>query len=259
MPNRILLLSALASSASAWACQGESTERSDPSLVIEREAIGDVEIVTIVSGSVWGAPATVIEELSIGALEGAEEVTFGFITEIVPDAAGGVYVFDSRVPILRYYDADGTFVRNVGGEGSGPGEYGDAALGLAIRSDGRLVMRDARNGRLNVYEPDGEPSESWLVASGLFINRAMSLDERDHVYLKILLGEVTQNKPWPVGLLHLDERGQIVDSIPPPTVEKAPEFRNGRFMPEVVWTMSKCDYGCRLRARTERSALRRSW
>lgn len=237
MPNRLQILFSLASVASAWACSGESTEDRGPGPVIERDTVGDVEVVTIVSGSVWGAPATVAEEMSIGALEGAEELTFGRIMEMVPDDAGGIYVFDMRVPILRYYDADGSFVRNVGAEGQGPGEYGDAALGLAIRSDGRLLMRDARNGRLNVYEPNGEPSDSWRVTSGLFTSQAMILDDRDHVYLKILLGEIQEDEAWPIGLLHLDDGGQIIDSIPPPAVAEPPPYGDGRFLPGVVWTM----------------------
>src|SRR5690606_23363068 len=111
-------------------------------------------IVTTHGGSVWPAPATLIEELRIGVLDGADEYMFGQVQEIAPDAKGGVYVFDGQVPALRYYDASGAYVRTLGGEGSGPGEYRDVALGLAVRSDRRIVMRDPRNNRLNVYAED---------------------------------------------------------------------------------------------------------
>lgn len=150
----------------------------------QREVRGDTVIVTTTGGSVWPAPARLVEELRIGVLDGPEELIFGFINELAPDADGGVYVFDAQVPALRYYDAAGNYVRTLGGSGSGPGEYRDAALGLAVRSDGRIVMRDPRNNRLNVYEADGTPFEHWPVGSNLFTGNAMVLDTADHMYLR---------------------------------------------------------------------------
>ena len=140
-----------------------------------------------------------MEELAIGVLEGPEELMFGAISEMAVDAEGGIYVFDRQVPALRYFDATGRYVRTLGGEGSGPGEYRDVCLGLAVRSDGRVLMRDPRNARINVYDPDGSPADHWPVASGLFTGQAMTVDTADHVYLKILSEWPEQNKPWKIG------------------------------------------------------------
>lgn len=210
--------------------------------VAERDTIGDTIIVRTVSGSVWGAPATMREDLTIGVLDGPEELMFGGIQEMAVDAAGGIYVFDGQVPALRYFDSTGAYVRTLGGRGSGPGEYQDAALGLAVRSDGRVVLRDPRNGRLTLYNPDGTPSEHWPVSSGLFTSNAMVLDTADHAYLKILPGRPEPNKPWPIGLLHLDDRGNIVDSIPDPVIAGAPTEAGGRFLPAKVWAWSPLGY-----------------
>ena len=106
----------------------------------ERDTVGDTIIVRTVSGSVWGTPATLREDLAIGVLEGREELMFGMIQEMAVDASGGIYVFDGRVPALRYFDSTGTYVRTLGGKGAGPGEYQDAALGIGIRRDGRIVL-----------------------------------------------------------------------------------------------------------------------
>ncbi|MCZ6535796.1 MAG: NHL repeat-containing protein, partial [Chloroflexi bacterium] len=109
--------------------------------------------------------------------------------------AGMVLDRDENLYITEYvnhrvskFTRGGEFLMSFGREGSGPGEYRDVALGVAVRSDGRVVMRDPRNGRLNVYAPDGTPTDHWPVASGLFRANAMVLDHRDHMYLKILLG-----------------------------------------------------------------------
>ena len=210
--------------------------------VAERDTVGDTVTVRTVSGSVWGKPATLVEDLAIGELDGRDEYMLGQIQDMAVNARGGIYVFDGQVPALRYYDADGKYVRTLGGPGSGPGEYRDASLGLAVRSDGRIVMRDPRNARLNVYNADGTPSGQWPVSSGLFTSQAMVVDTADHAYLRILQEPPQANKAWRIGLLHLDDKGHIVDTIPDPAIAGEPEGGGGRFRPSKVWAWSPLGY-----------------
>jgi len=209
---------------------------------VERESRGDTLLVRTLSGSVWAAPATMREDLAIGVLEGREELMFSRVEELAVDAHGGIYAFDGGVPALRYFDSSGVYVRTLGGKGAGPGEYQDAALGLAIRRDGRVVLRDPRNSRLNVYEPDGAPALHWPVASGLFADNAMVLDTADHMYLKVLLSPPERNKPWNIGLLHLDAHGKIIDSIADPVIAGAPTSAGGTFVPAKLWAWSPHGY-----------------
>lgn len=192
-------------------------------LDMTRDSTADTTFVTIRGGSAWVGGATLEPSLAIGSLEGADEYTFGRIQYLAADDSGGVYVFDGQARRLRHYDAAGRYIRTLGGDGAGPGEYRDAVLGMAVRSDGRLILRDPRNARINVYDPGGEPVDHWPVASGLFTANALVLDTADHMYLKVLTGPIEENRPWPVGLLHLDDRGQIVDTIPPPAIAGAPD------------------------------------
>ena len=219
------------------ACSGLAPERPGD-WVVERDTIGDTIVVRTLGGSVWGTPMELEIDLSIGTLEGDSTLMFGFIQQIAVDADGGIYVFDGHVPALRYFNARGEYVRTLGREGAGPGEYRDMALGLAVRSDGRVVMRDPRNARLNVYAPDGTPMPHWPVASGLYVDNAMVLDHRDHVFLKITLGEAEPNRPWPIGLLHYDASGRLVDTIPPPAIAGEPTDAGGRFLPSKIWALS---------------------
>ena len=228
-PTIALLISA--------ACGEPALERSGD-WVVERDTVGDTIIVRTLSGSVWSVPMELHIDLSIGTLEGDSILMFGRIGQITVDANGGIYAFDSYVPALRYFNARGEYVRTLGREGSGPGEYRNIALGLAVRSDGRVVMRDPRNARLNVYAPDGAPSESWPVASGLYTANAMVVDYRDHTYLKISLGRPERNKPFRIGLLHYDATGDLVDTIPPPTIAGEPTVAGGTFLPRKIWALS---------------------
>ena len=153
------------------ACGQSSPREGAPA---ERMVVGDTTIVRSSDG-IWG-DLVLVEEVSIGVLEGPEEYQFGRVGDIAVDAGGGIYVFDGLAPALRYYDSTGQYVRTLGGEGEGPGEYKDASLGLAVRrGDGRLVMRDPRNMRINVYNPDGSSSDSWRFESGLFTPNADQL------------------------------------------------------------------------------------
>lgn len=228
-PTIALLLSA--------ACGGPTSERSGE-WVVERDTIGDTIVVRTLSGSVWGTPMELKIDLSIGTLEGDSTLMFGSIQQIAVDADGGIYAFDGQVPALRYFNARGEYVRTLGREGAGPGEYRGWALGLAVLSDGRVVMRDPQNARLNFYSPDGTPSDHWPVASGLFVDNAMVLDRRNHVFLKILLAQPERNKPWPIGLLHYDASGHLVDTIPPPAIAGEPTDAGGTFLPSKIWALS---------------------
>jgi hypothetical protein len=221
----------------ATACTQDRPGAEDGTWRAERETRGDTLVVRTISGSVWGRAATLVEEVAIGTLDGEEELMFGFIQDIAVDREGGVYAFDGQAPALRYFDASGRYVRTLGRSGSGPGEYRDASLGLAVRRDGRLVMRDPRNARLNIYDPDGTPAEHWPVASGLFTANALTLDTADHMYLKVLLGQPERNKPWRIGLLHLDDGGVIVDTIPDPGIDGEPTTAAWTFSPDKVWAL----------------------
>jgi len=206
---------------------------------VERRVVADTTLVRTLAGSAWGDSAALVEDLAIGVLDGPEEYQLGSIYEIAVDATGGIYTFDAQVPVLRYYDSSGTHRRTIGRKGAGPSEYQNASLGMVIRhSDGRLIMLDPRNTRLNVYTADGSPSESWRVPSGLYTPHSPTIDEADHVYLKFMVGQPEPNEPWPSAVLHLDDRGRMIDTLRPPAVPDEPAKAAGAFGASKVWDFS---------------------
>ncbi len=52
--------------------------------------------------------------------------------------------------VLRY--SDGAHVRTIGGQGSGNGQFYSPYGGIAIDSDGRIVVADTLNHRVQVLE-----------------------------------------------------------------------------------------------------------
>lgn len=110
--------------------------------------------------------ATLVEELSIGVADGAEEYVLGEIADVALGKDGSLYVFDRQVPVVRHYDASGKFLRNIGRAGSGPGEYRSAS-GIATMPDGRLLVWDTGNWRINVYSASGDALTQWTTPSGM--------------------------------------------------------------------------------------------
>jgi hypothetical protein len=203
--------------------------------VAEWDTIGDTVVVRAVSGSVWGEPVEMVEELSIGVLDGAQELMFESIGSLAVDEEGGIYAFDSRAPALRHFDAEGEYIRTLGREGGGPGEYGEwsdmfaqlhqlpgqqselqAFVGaLTVRRDGKIVLADLGNARLNLYEPDGTPAAHWSVQGGIFSRQGIAVDTADHTYVSIVTEAIRPTAALEVGYLHLDPEGNAVDTMEP--------------------------------------------
>ena len=137
--------------------------------------------------------ATLVEELSIGVADGREEYILGEVADLAVAKDGSMLVFDRQVPIVRHYDASGRFLRSIGRSGSGPGEYRSAS-GIATAPDGRLLVWDTGNWRINVYSPTGDFITQWTTPSGmsgggtaqysraLFVDTAGTVITRRNIY-----------------------------------------------------------------------------
>ena len=80
---------------------------------------------------------------------------------IAVDAAGRVYVVDSKPAAIKVFTPDGKLVRSIGREGEGPGEF---RVGfIAVRND-HLVLHDPRLARTSVWDTAGNFIRSWHSA-----------------------------------------------------------------------------------------------
>lgn len=100
--------------------------------------------------------------LTIGAIDGPDEVLFGRIASAAVDGTGRLIVADGQSGEIRIFDAAGAHIRTIGGWGEGPGEF--RSLGGAWpTAEGAIVAVDTRLERITRYDPGGE-----LVATSTF-------------------------------------------------------------------------------------------
>lgn len=140
------------------------------------DTIGDTLVVRTVSGQVWESDRELISEVSIGVLEGEDQYQFGRVRAFDVDDAGRMFVYDSHVPVIRVYGPDGTWLRDIGREGEGPGEYKQPDSGLAILPDGRVAIRDPGTGRITLYSAEGDYEGFYRIAGSFNTSSPMIAD-----------------------------------------------------------------------------------
>lgn len=179
------------------------------------DTIGDTVVVRTLSGS-DGGDGALVPELTIGVLDGPPEYTFGQIVSLAAAPDGSLFLYDSHARELRRYGADGRFLDVFGREGGGPGEYRRPDGGLAVLSDGRVVIRDPGNARISVFAPDGRFLEAWPIRGGFSTSRPLFTDRTDQVYHTVLLDPEADMREWRNGLLRFDPSGRELDTLPAP-------------------------------------------
>jgi len=95
------------------------------------------------------------EDVRIGSVDGGGDDQFGQVGGIAVNAAGDIYVSDRQRRRVSVWSRDGTFLRAVGREGSGPGELGRGTLDVLLTAGDTLLVPDVQNRRINRYAPDG--------------------------------------------------------------------------------------------------------
>ena len=216
-PNRFPAHSALLAPAALLAlaaCSTSDAPAAGP--VVTRTTRGDTAVVRTESGSAWGAEATLIPEVSIGEMDGDLEYLFGRVSSLNVGPDGTIYVVDSQVPELRAYGPDGVFLRTLGRPGEGPGEMKRPDGGLAILSDGRILLRDPGNARIQVYALDGAALETWSIRGGFNTSNPLFRDDADNVYTQILVDPHADVRDWVIGLVRIGPDGTPGDTLIPP-------------------------------------------
>ncbi len=120
--------------------------------------------------------------------------SLGELSGVAVDSWGNVYVSDFSAARIWLFDSRGRFVRSLGRQGQGPGEY-RAPTGIAIDSSERLYVRDTY--RITRYRPDptvrridqidqifpGPPNADWRSTRATRFDRAGRMYYPGHKWL----------------------------------------------------------------------------
>ncbi|MCK4646575.1 MAG: hypothetical protein KAU46_10000 [Candidatus Aminicenantes bacterium] len=141
------------------------------------------------SGTVRFVPILTIDDNSM-----PDDVFFESPYTITSDNEGNVYICDYRANNIKKFSASGKFVKIIGREGQGPGEFSWPFM--ATYAKDRLVVWDMRNMRICAVTPDGEhiKTEKISINTGR-PNKMRSLPNGDIVIEKEKIFRGEQNKP----------------------------------------------------------------
>jgi len=239
----------------AGACRGDAGDTDGASAAgweAVVDTVGDTVTVRTRSGSAWGDTASLLLEISIGTMEGADEYVIGDPAALAVGPDGVVYVLDVQVPVLRAYAPDGSHLRDVGRSGEGPGEYASPD-GVAVLPDGRVLVRDPPNARITVFGPDGAHLGEWPLSGGFNTDRRFYVDTAGRAYVTTLLERGMAPWEWEFGLVRYSTDGEIEDTLAAPTWDYEPprvtasrgtssSARRVPFTPDAVWSFSPLGY-----------------
>jgi len=106
--------------------------------------------------------------------------------DLAIDNEGRVFVTDTGNKRVVVYDAEGTFLTQIGGPGSGPGQF-EEPVGIAVDGEGNVYVADTWNQRVQVFDNDLDflrewPVEAWYGES--VVNKPyLALDSQGRVYI----------------------------------------------------------------------------
>lgn len=112
------------------------------------------------------------EVFTVGSVAGDAWDTFGTVRSVHFDAQANLHIYDNQAEHIVVVGPDGSLIRTVGGQGEGPGEFGNATTAIVGRDGSYTVMGFSH---IDLLEPDGEfvrritmnPSTTGMVIANL--------------------------------------------------------------------------------------------
>ncbi|MBD3236228.1 MAG: 6-bladed beta-propeller [Candidatus Eisenbacteria bacterium] len=92
------------------------------------------------------------------------ELRFGAIADLQQDERGVTYLLDSQLGAIHLVSPDGHYLRSIGRQGEGPGEF-QWPMGLVLgRAEERIGVLDAVGHKIVFLDRQGVPGETWRAA-----------------------------------------------------------------------------------------------
>jgi hypothetical protein len=100
------------------------------------------------------------ERWRIGGDTEDEDEFFGVIMAIDTDADGNVYLLDSQLHQVMIYTSEGEFIRAIGREGEGPGEFRRPGT-MTLLPGGNVGVVQQMPGKIVMLTPEGDPADNF--------------------------------------------------------------------------------------------------
>jgi hypothetical protein len=142
-PISLLSLAVVCTSASAGTWAGKETTNA-----------GVVQVTNPAAPSDGKSTITLAEAWRAGGDD--EEIIFGVIGDVAVDAQGNLYALDQQLSQISVFDKDGNFLRTIGREGEGPGEFRRASQ-LFTTPDNKIAVAQMMPGKIVLLTTDGKP------------------------------------------------------------------------------------------------------
>ena len=142
----------------------------------------------------------VLMTLGTPGVAGSGPKHFSSPADVVVAQDGSIFVADGHYRngnnrVVKFAP-DGTFVKEWGKTGYGPGEF-HVLHALALDSRGRLFVADRENNRIQIFDQEGEHLATWTQfgrPSGI------SFDGHGNIYVADSESDDVQNPGWEMGL-----------------------------------------------------------
>lgn len=180
------------------------------------EQRGDTLVVAYRGVGSWGDGVRLVRRASFGEADGSDTVTLGEIRAIAVGPDGRVFAVDGQRLAVRVFDADLGVLGVWGRDGAGPGELRNPDGGLAVLSDGRVVVRDPGNGRAEVFDADGRPAGSWRVVDPGLRTRDNFGRQGDTLLSRVVVDATGPIDRWTYGLARIAPDARVLDTVVPP-------------------------------------------
>jgi hypothetical protein len=168
---------------------------------------------------------TLVAEKTIGTTDGAQEYMFGSVRDVLELRDGSTLVVDAQPFAVRHYDAAGKYLRTFGRQGQGPGEYVRPST-VAVLRDGRIVVLDGGNRRINVYSPTGESVDTWSLTTGGRSGVATRLIVDTSGTAVVTTTVPVSDTVSETGFLRFAPNGRLIDTVRAPAFAYRRPFAN---------------------------------
>lgn len=142
-----------------------------------------------------------------------EDRLVGSPASIDEDADGNIYVLDFKSRNIKKYSKQGTFIKNIGRKGQGPGEIPQFTVDLVVNNKKIYLLLI---NMVLIYDLDGRPVETIRLT---FFPRYIGTDNKGNILL--LSNNENQEKMITV----LDGNGTLMDSYEEQFEARDPSFR----------------------------------